>query len=358
MTGLCAASALAARPAGSVPVSVCVPTYNGERYLTDCLESIRAQSFADFEVLIVDDGSGDATPTIATAFAEKDPRFKFVRNDANLGLVANWNRCVQLARAPWIKFVFHDDLVAPDCLERMLSLAGETGRRLVFCQRRFVFAETIARETVAHYAALPTLESICGGRYDLDPADAVRLFFTGAGGDLNYFGEPTCALIHRDVFDAVGLFETNLIQFCDLEYWLRSVSMFGFAWVPDALASFRVHEGSTSQRNAVRRAFRSEILDRLVIRHQMAYGRGFAALRRLAAPVVSIRKVRRNLAHDAFWAMNQARAATQEPGMWADWDVVAAQYPRLRRSFWHLPLWIKASVQRNLSWRLNRRGAG
>jgi glycosyltransferase involved in cell wall biosynthesis len=103
-------------------VSVCIPTYNGAKYLKECLDSVLAQTFTDFEVLIVDDKSSDETLSIAQEYATYDPRFRVIQNECNLGLVGNWNRCVELAQGEWIKFIFQDDLIEPACLERMLAV--------------------------------------------------------------------------------------------------------------------------------------------------------------------------------------------------------------------------------------------
>src|SRR5450631_1193388 len=111
-------------------ISVCVPTYNGSKYLGNCLDSILSQTFNDFEVLIVDDLSSDNTFDIAMAYAERDKRFKLFQNTVNLGLVGNWNQCVELAGGEWIKFVFQDDVLAPECIEKLLHKALQ-GHKLI-----------------------------------------------------------------------------------------------------------------------------------------------------------------------------------------------------------------------------------
>src|SRR5438552_8302595 len=118
-------------------VSVCIPTYNGAAYLTDCLDSVVSQTYSSFEVLVVDDCSADASAEIARTYARRDSRIRVFVNETNLGLVGNWNRCVQLARNEWIKFVFQDDLIRPECLERMLAVAVESGKPIVSCAREF-----------------------------------------------------------------------------------------------------------------------------------------------------------------------------------------------------------------------------
>src|SRR5438045_2978412 len=115
-------------------VSICVPTYNGARWIGEAIESALGQTFGEFELLIVDDASTD--DTLERVRRVSDPRIRIERNERNLGLVGNWNQCVRLARGEFVKFLFQDDLLYPTCLERMLSLFrthDEIG--MVFCRR-------------------------------------------------------------------------------------------------------------------------------------------------------------------------------------------------------------------------------
>ena len=79
-------------------ISICVPTYNGSPYLEPCLDAVLSQTTSDFEVLIVDDRSSDDSLHIAERYARRDSRIMVSSNETNLGLVGNWNRCVQVAR--------------------------------------------------------------------------------------------------------------------------------------------------------------------------------------------------------------------------------------------------------------------
>ncbi|MCQ9372928.1 glycosyltransferase [Methyloversatilis sp. XJ19-13] len=334
-------------------VSVCVPAYNGQRWLHDCLASVLAQTETDFELLVVDDGSSDATFAIAQEFAVGDDRVRVLRNERNLGLVGNWNCCIENARGEWIKFVFQDDLLDSHCLHELLSLAERTKREVVFCSREFLFEEGIAADIVAHYQALPTLKSVFGNRFELDGPAVVEAYFVAARGWCNYFGEPTCALIHRRVFERFGRFNADLIQFCDVEYWLRVCSQLGMAWLPESRASFRVHGASTSQQNAQRKSFRSSTLDRLVLLHQFAYAAEYKALRKAAAALLEPVNFQRKLAKDAFWAGNHARAAGTDAGIMDDWNNLARRYPHLQHSIWQLPMQARAWLNRHLLWRLS-----
>src|SRR6185369_11714393 len=115
-------------------VSVCIPTYNYAAYLAETIESILAQNFADFELLIIDDNSTDDTRAVVEPYAQQDPRIRFSVNPKNLGMVQNWNHCLAQARGEYIKYVFGDDLLAsPDTLGRMVGLLDDDGAVSLVC---------------------------------------------------------------------------------------------------------------------------------------------------------------------------------------------------------------------------------
>ena len=75
-------------------VSICIPTYNGEKYLKECLDSCIDQTFKNYEIIICDDCSSDGTIKIIEEYAKIFPQIILFQNDGNLGLVGNWNRCI------------------------------------------------------------------------------------------------------------------------------------------------------------------------------------------------------------------------------------------------------------------------
>ena len=105
-------------------ISVIIPVYNSENTLERCVGSILAQTFTDFEVILVDDGSTDESGTICDIFKKNDSRVKVVRQQ-NLGVSAARNRGLDMASGEWIAFVDADDWVKPDYLERLLPLDPE-----------------------------------------------------------------------------------------------------------------------------------------------------------------------------------------------------------------------------------------
>lgn len=103
-------------------VSIGLPVYNGERYLGAAVSSILGQTFADLELIIVDNASTDGTSAICRSFAEKDSRIRYVRNIENVGAAANFNRAFHLARGSYFKWAAADDLCEPTFIERCVEL--------------------------------------------------------------------------------------------------------------------------------------------------------------------------------------------------------------------------------------------
>ncbi len=102
-------------------VTLAIPVRNGERFLEQAIASLRAQTFADFELIIVDNASTDTTPEIAQRIAREDGRVRYLRNATNLGAGGNFNRCVELARGALFKWCAHDDLVDPTYVARCVG---------------------------------------------------------------------------------------------------------------------------------------------------------------------------------------------------------------------------------------------
>jgi len=102
-------------------VSIGVPVYNGESYLRIALESLLKQTMPDFEVIISDNASTDATASICHEYLRRDPRFRYERQPQNLGAAANYNRTFELARGRYFKWLAHDDWCEPECLAKCVE---------------------------------------------------------------------------------------------------------------------------------------------------------------------------------------------------------------------------------------------
>lgn len=103
-------------------VTIGMPVYNGENYLEEAIDSILAQTYTDFELVISDNASTDRTEEICCAYVARDNRVRYVRNKTNLGASKNYNALVNLARGEYFKWSAHDDLCAPEFLEKCVEV--------------------------------------------------------------------------------------------------------------------------------------------------------------------------------------------------------------------------------------------
>ncbi|MDB4433373.1 glycosyltransferase family 2 protein, partial [bacterium] len=106
---------------GAPRVSFGLPVRNGERFLRRALESLGRQDYSDFEVVIADNQSSDATPDIVREFASEDARFRYIRNETDIGQIENFNRVLELSRGPFFRWIGSDDWVEPSYTGRCVA---------------------------------------------------------------------------------------------------------------------------------------------------------------------------------------------------------------------------------------------
>lgn len=314
-------------------VSVCIPTYNGQAYLKDCLDSVLAQTLPDFEIVATDDHSSDRTMEILDEYQKKDPRLRVVRNPKNLGLVGNWNRCVELAKGEWIKFVFQDDRIAPTCLEKLVSAAGKDGSMAV-CRRDILFdADSTELEPVYRkYLDTYTIEKVFPGATEISAGSFREKVLDVLA--WNFIGEPNTVLLRKNVFLRYGPFHPHMIQLCDYEYWIRVAIHTGFTYVPETLATFRVHRDASSVVHRKTRKKRKDLVDKILFWNELTFNPIYAPLRLAASqrrPPVDfmdalVRKMQeiRSITGDGDEAGD-----SPERGFRSDWKFILSTYPSL-----------------------------
>lgn len=113
-------------------ISVIVPVYRVEKYLPACIDSILNQTFTDFELILVDDGSPDRCPEICDETAKRDARVRVI-HQANAGLSAARNAGIEIAHGEWLGFVDSDDYIAPQFYEKLYQTAQRTDADCVMC---------------------------------------------------------------------------------------------------------------------------------------------------------------------------------------------------------------------------------
>jgi len=224
-------------------VSVCIPTYNGARWLEDTIQSALQQTHDELEVLIVDDRSTDHTVEIARSF--RDSRIRVEVNEQNLGTVHNRNRCVRLSKGSLVKFLFQDDLLYPTCVEKMARLLMEHGEvGMVFAPRDVLVENpkdpaSIAwrrRHGVPH-TRFTSLTSVNRG---------IALFsqWFAKGFGENWIGEPSNVMLRKACLEKIGMFNTRMRQASDLELWARMMYFYDVGFIDETLSAFRLHSAS------------------------------------------------------------------------------------------------------------------
>lgn len=132
-------------------ISICLPVYNGENYVAVAIESMLAQTFTDFELIITDNASTDRTQEICRKFADADPRVRYNRNERNVGGARNQAIAVQLSRGRYVRLSAHDDKMAPTHLEECVAVLEERPDAVIAFTRTVVIDEADAE--VSQYRA-------------------------------------------------------------------------------------------------------------------------------------------------------------------------------------------------------------
>jgi glycosyltransferase involved in cell wall biosynthesis len=222
-------------------VSVVMAAKNYARFLPEAIESVLAQSFADWELLIIDDGSTDATPTAARPFLA-DPRVRYFRAD-KLGQPRAKNLGIGLARGEFVAFLDADDAWEPTKLEKQLAVFRDNpGVGVVFCRRslidesgRALVGPAVPATAKTAGTAGPTSPPLPRGR--VLPAMFVQNFVCFSS-----------AVVRREVFAHVGRFDPQWDLAIDFDLWLRVARHHGFDFVDEELVKYRTGHGNLSKK--------------------------------------------------------------------------------------------------------------
>jgi glycosyltransferase involved in cell wall biosynthesis len=122
-------------------VSIGVPVYNGERFFRETLNSLLAQSFGDFELVISDNASTDGTPEICAEYSKRDKRIRYFRNEENRGAAWNLNRVVELATAEYFKWAMADDVCDPTFVAKCVDILDRDPTVVLVCTRTIMIDE-------------------------------------------------------------------------------------------------------------------------------------------------------------------------------------------------------------------------
>jgi glycosyltransferase involved in cell wall biosynthesis len=224
-------------------ISVCVPTYNNAATLARCLRSALEQDDAEFEIVVVDDDSADDSAAIAAAMLR--PGDRLIRNESRLGLCANHNRCIELARGSLIQFVHGDDWLLPGALRRLSPYFDDPGVGMAFAPRR------IDQDDIPWRWRLDTRpHRFFRALQEHNDGKSLVMQMLLAGGASNWIGEPTSVMFRRRLAVAVGGLREDIYQIVDVDFWFRLMLRSSVCFVPDELAVRTQSLDTESLRNA------------------------------------------------------------------------------------------------------------
>jgi glycosyltransferase involved in cell wall biosynthesis len=231
-------------------VSVCIPVYNGARYLQQAIESVLNQTFDDFELVVVDDSSNDDSPSIVSSI--NDSRVRFHRNATRLGLANNWNQCLRFSRGEYVNIFHQDDVMLQENLEQKIAVLDHNP------SVGFVFSRAQVID------ANGNLKS--DGCVDHEPAPGIsngREFFKSYFQRSNVICCPT-VIARRRCYERLGQFDASLHFTCDFEMWMRLALFNDVAYLLAPSVTYREHDESESRKfdnhlENLRENFRSRV---------------------------------------------------------------------------------------------------
>jgi glycosyltransferase involved in cell wall biosynthesis len=223
-----------------VKISVVIPCYNSEHTIRETLESVLAQTYHDFEVIVVDDGSTDGSKDVILSFGD---RVRYIYQQ-NAGQSAARNAGIREARGEYIAFIDADDLWFPEKLEKQDKCLQENN--VLWCYCDCMFFRDSDHKNIGKYSQL---------LYSPKQGLILQALFMG-----NCIASLTPIINKKLLFDS-GLFdETPAIRSReDWDQWLRVAALAEVAYTPEVLAKYRVHAGSITYAEDPQEAFESHV---------------------------------------------------------------------------------------------------
>lgn len=235
-------------------VSICIPTYNGSKFIAEAMESAINQTYSNLEIIVSDDTSNDDTIKIIEAFKQKTNIPIFIHQHQPNGIGANWNHCIKKANGKYIKFLFQDDVLMPTCVNEMVNvLENDASIGLVASMRTFIVeASYINEETEKWIKAYGNLQEalqlpLKNGMRILDKNLFKSDLFLKS--PLNKVGEPPTTMFRKDLIKNIGYYREDLKQILDYEFYYRLLKKYKIAILEKELVKFRLHQQQATNLN-------------------------------------------------------------------------------------------------------------
>ncbi len=233
-------------------VSVCIPAYNGEQFIAEAISSILSQTYSQIELIISDDYSQDNTVAIAQSFQYQTAIPLSILTHNHQGLAQNSNFCIEQSQGKYIKFLYQDDILMPNCIEKMVNLAEKDPYiGLVFSPREmfFLHQDNIDLDLIAVYQEFANLHQSWSNLNSIQWGTELLADPNLWEHPINKIGEPSTVLLRKSVFEIVEGFDSQLNQLVDLDLWWRILAKFKVGFVEETLSYFRLHSQQKTYQN-------------------------------------------------------------------------------------------------------------
>lgn len=229
----------------SIPlVSVIIPACNAETFIQYTLESILAQTYQEFEVIVVDDGSHDRTVEIVESFIDRDARIQLL-SQSNLGVSAARNRAMQHAKGKYIAPIDADDFWLPEKLEKQVKCLEDSDHSVGLVYSWSIYVDRTGE--IIGYSPFGTFGKVEGNVFTF------LVFY-------NFLDNGSTMMFRRSCLDRIGGFNCELKACEDWEFYLRLAEHYEFRIVPEYLIAYRQYIGSSSSKCAAMAAFYESIM--------------------------------------------------------------------------------------------------
>jgi hypothetical protein len=224
-------------------ISIAIPVYNGANYLAEAIDSALAQTYSPIEILVINDGSTDqeATRKVAIGYGDRIRYFE----KKNGGVASALNLAIREMKGEWFSWLSHDDLFLPEKTQKQVEYLSKSPAEIVY----------------GDYSLIDENGDVIAGESGVIPlATKGNMFYQLLSG----FPVNGCTtLIHRQVFEQIGLFNEDLPTTQDYEFWFRCAKEIDFHLMPEVLIKSRIHADQDTNKKPLRQYECDELYTRI-----------------------------------------------------------------------------------------------
>jgi glycosyltransferase involved in cell wall biosynthesis len=218
-------------------VSVIMPCFNGEKFISEAIESVINQTYKNWELIIIDDSSTDNSKKIIKQYYTADKRIHYIQNKKNKGIPSTRNTGIKISNGEYIAFLDQDDLWMKDKLDLFIREFNRYDIKvgIIFSDIEIVFADNIISRNYkkVNYYKIQKLSK----------RDFIKELFMR-----NFIKSPSQVVLSKECFNKLGLLDERLHGGDDYDFWLRAAGEFNFKYLDIPLTKYRFHRENTSKK--------------------------------------------------------------------------------------------------------------